>query len=70
MAAKPKQRKPGRIKRQSERFIETARSLGADETGATFERAFGLLVPPKRPDKAPINQSRARAPVKRRENVK
>lgn len=30
---------------QAERFIETARQLGADETGERFEKAFGKLVP-------------------------
>jgi hypothetical protein len=32
---------------QSERFKETARTLGADKTGAAFERAFEKLVPAK-----------------------
>jgi hypothetical protein len=27
-------------KKQSERFIETARKLGVDETGEAFEKAF------------------------------
>jgi hypothetical protein len=32
---------------QSERFKETARKLGAGETGAAFERALDTIVPPK-----------------------
>jgi hypothetical protein len=33
---------------QSERFKETARTLGADESGQAFERALKTIVPPKR----------------------
>jgi hypothetical protein len=52
MAEKPKLKsKP--IKRmtkaeQSERFKETARELGAGETGKIFERVLRKLVPPQR----------------------
>jgi hypothetical protein len=31
------------------RFVEAARELGCDESGEAFERAFGKIVPPKRP---------------------
>jgi len=34
---------------QSKRFIETARHIGADETGEAFRRAFEKIVPPKAP---------------------
>jgi hypothetical protein len=34
-------------KRQSERFRETARKLGADESEEAFDRAFRKIVPPK-----------------------
>jgi hypothetical protein len=34
-------------KPQRERFIETARALGVDETGAEFERALEKIAPPK-----------------------
>lgn len=34
-------------KPQSERFIETARALGADETGKAFDAAFASIVPPR-----------------------
>ena len=52
MAHSPKAspRKKGRKstdKEQSERFIETARRLQADETGQPFEAAFKKLVPAK-----------------------
>ena len=32
-------------KEQSERFKETARELGVDETGKEFERAIGKIIP-------------------------
>lgn len=35
-------------KTQSERFIEKARELEADESGKEFERVFRKAVPPKR----------------------
>lgn len=40
-------RPPKNDKSQAERFKETARQLGVDETGKTFEEAFRKLVPPK-----------------------
>lgn len=40
--AKKKDEKP-----QSERFIEKAKELGADESAEEFERAFKKIVPPK-----------------------
>lgn len=43
---KPKTRKKGG-KSQSERFVEKARELGAEENGEAFERAFSKVVPPK-----------------------
>ena len=56
MGAKPKAGRSKRVggkaaeeeKPQAERFIETARQHGADESGEEFERAFRKLVPPKR----------------------
>ena len=35
-------------KEQSERFIETARKLSADESGKEFEHTFKKIVTPKR----------------------
>ncbi len=46
MAKKPKSEKD---KSQRERFIETARALGVDETGVEFETALGKIAPPKGP---------------------
>jgi hypothetical protein len=45
-----KQKKKPKLtdQRQSERFRETARKLGADESEESFERAFRKIVPPKR----------------------
>jgi hypothetical protein len=34
-------------KEQSERFIETARKLEADESGKKFESTFNVIVPKK-----------------------
>lgn len=34
---------------QLKRFRQTAYELGCDESGEAFERAFGKIVPPKRP---------------------
>ncbi len=50
MSPKSKQDDPA----QSKRFIETARKIGADETGAEFERAFKKIVPPKKPHAKPV----------------
>jgi hypothetical protein len=48
-APKKKKAKPKLTdKEQSERFIETARSLGSDESGEPFERvAAEIIKPPK-----------------------
>ena len=45
---KPKAEKATREKSQRERFIETARAIGVDETGAEFERALEKIAPPKK----------------------
>lgn len=34
-------------KEQSARFVETARQLEVDESGKAFERAIGIVTPPK-----------------------
>ncbi len=50
MAKPPKGSKPSLNKSeklQRERFIETARAIGVDETGEEFERALSKIVPPK-----------------------
>jgi hypothetical protein len=56
MGAKPKDRgSPSKTKKakaekpQKERFIETARKIGVDETGKEFERLFAKIAPPKKP---------------------
>lgn len=42
--------KPTKTKsNQSKEFIRTARELGCDEDGESFEKAFAKAVPPKRP---------------------
>jgi len=42
-------KKPPMFTSQRQRFIETAKELEVDETGETFETAFGKIVPPKSP---------------------
>ncbi len=42
-----KDRGSGKEKTQAERFIETARSIGVDETGSEFAEHLDRLVPPK-----------------------
>jgi len=52
VAAKAKRKPPkpqAASKAQHKRFVEAAREIGADETGAEFERAFRKIVPPKIP---------------------
>jgi len=44
---KQKRRPKIKDKKQSERFKETARQLGADESSDAFERALSKLAPPK-----------------------
>ena len=47
--AKPKPKPKYADKKQSERFVEAARALGIEETGAAFEEAFKKVAPPKEP---------------------
>jgi hypothetical protein len=46
--AKPKRKSSRNTdKKQSARFIEAARKLGADESGKEFENVLKKIVPPK-----------------------
>ena len=45
---KPKKEKS---KSQRERFIETARELESDESGASFDSAFQKILAPRTPTK-------------------
>jgi len=45
---KAKEVKEGADKEQSARFIETARALGADETGKSFNKAMKAIAPKKK----------------------
>lgn len=47
-------------KAQHDRFVSTARELGCDETGETFEKAFSVIVPEKRPPRAVASATRSR----------
>jgi hypothetical protein len=42
-----KDKPKGNAASQRQRFIDTAKDIGADETGEAFEKAFGKIVPPK-----------------------
>lgn len=44
MAKSGKPKKPKDKRSQSERFKDTAKELGADESGEAFERAFKRVV--------------------------
>lgn len=46
---KQKRRPKIKDKRQSERFKETAREIGADESSDAFDRILDQLAPPKKP---------------------
>jgi len=56
MGGKPKARKAARKaekpkaaqKTQTERFIETARSIGVDESGKEFDRALKKMFQPRK----------------------
>jgi hypothetical protein len=61
MARKPKAVRPeAEDKTQAERFLETAREIGVDETGEAFERAMDKIVPPRRPSPTGSPESRPR----------
>jgi hypothetical protein len=48
----PKRKRPVRsAAEQAKRFKEAAKSVGADETGATFEAAFAKIVRASQPKK-------------------
>jgi hypothetical protein len=47
MKQKSKANKPS----QSARFIEAASKAGVDESGKEFERALGMLLPPRKKPK-------------------
>jgi hypothetical protein len=61
MGTKPKIRGPSKPRKkvagkaeerpQRERFIETARAIGVDQTGREFERLFELVTSSKRQQK-------------------
>lgn len=55
-AGAPKKAKPKpklSDKEQSERFKETARELGVDESGEDFERAASKIMHPRGPERTP-----------------
>lgn len=53
-AGKPRNKPPDlKGKTQFDRFVETAKALEVDESGAAFERAMKVIAPPKKPAKPP-----------------
>lgn len=49
----PKKKPPPKgEKPQKERFLEAAKSTGADDSGERFERAIKAIAPPARSSKA------------------
>jgi hypothetical protein len=52
LGEKQKRRPKLTDKKQSERFKEAARALGANESSEALERVCEKLVPPKTPGKA------------------
>ena len=47
-------------KKQSQQFVETAKALGVDESGKSFERAIKVVVPPvSRPAPGPTKPRRS-----------
>jgi hypothetical protein len=48
---KPRGRKPDNPE-QFDRFVETARQLGVDESGEAFDRAFDRIAPPVKAPKS------------------
>lgn len=59
MARKSKAVRPEE-KTQSERFIETARAVGVDETGTAFEQAVDKLLSKKTSDSSTAHPPRRR----------
>lgn len=54
---------------QSARFVEAARELGCEESGAAFGRALDRILPPRKPgEPVPKREVRA-APTKRRRRI-
>ena len=51
MASNPKNTKLPRKKRQSDDFKSVAKDIEADESGESFESAFGKIIPPILPTK-------------------
>jgi hypothetical protein len=49
---------------QAERFIETARRIGADETGKAFEEAFDKIAQQRRP-KIGRSENRPKRPTEK-----
>ncbi len=50
-------------KRQYERFVETARKLGCDESEESFEHEFAKIIPPRTATNRPEKPSTARTPI-------
>lgn len=59
---KPPDTEKAKEKPQTERFIEAARSIGADETGGRFSSAIASILRPKQPSaRSQLVKARTRA---------
>ena len=43
----PKQKRRDTPAKQAQRFVETAKALGVDESGKSFEKALSAITTPK-----------------------
>ena len=58
-AGKPRSKPPDlKGSTQFERFVETAKALEADDSGAAFEKALKVIVPPIDQQNKPIKNMR------------
>ena len=53
----PKQKRRDTPAKQSQRFVETAKELEADESGKKFAKAIGVIAPPVKRKKSSLKNS-------------
>lgn len=64
----PKRKRPEHDPAQYQRFLDTARELGCDESGEAYERALGIILPPHKPGE--IVPPKPKRPEHKRRGVK
>ena len=55
---------------QSKRFVEAARELGIEETGAAYDRALDRILPPRKPGEPAPRVAREPKPKEKRARTK